>query len=167
MKIVVAPNAFKGSLTAPEAAAAMANGIHRVLIDPVIVQVPVADGGDGLVEVALDALQGERRKLLVTGPRFDLVEAEFCHVPQLGFAAIEMALASGLALLPENLQDPMQTTTMGTGELILAALDLGVEKIGVGIGGSATNDGGIGMAAALGVRFWIELVCLSVRSVGH
>ena len=153
MKVVVAPNAFKGSLTASEAAVAMAAGIRRVVPDADIELVPVADGGDGLVEVALDALQGERRKLLVTGPRFDLVEAQFCHVPEKCFAAIEMALASGLALLPEHLQDPSQTTTFGTGELIQAALDLGVVKIGVGIGGSATNDGGVGMAAALGVRF--------------
>ena len=153
MKIVVAPNAFKGSMTAGRAAAAMAEGILRVLADVQIYLVPVADGGDGLVDVALDALQGERCKLLVTGPRFDLVEAEFCHVPEQSFAAIEMALASGLALLPEDMRDPTQTTTLGTGELILAALDLGVKKIGVGIGGSATCDGGIGMATALGVRF--------------
>jgi len=153
MKIVVAPNAFKGSMTAGRAAAAMAEGILRVLADVQIDLVPVADGGDGLVDVALDALQGERCKLLVTGPRFDLVEAEFCHVPEQSFAAIEMALASGLALLPEDMRDPTQTTTLGTGELILAALDLGVKKIGVGIGGSATCDGGIGMATALGVRF--------------
>ncbi len=153
MKIVVAPNAFKGSMTAGRAAAAMAEGIRRVLADVQIDLVPVADGGDGLVDVALNALQGERCKLLVTGPRFDLVEAEFCHVPEQSFAALEMALASGLALLPEDMRDPTQTTTLGTGELILAALDLGVKKIGVGIGGSATCDGGIGMATALGVRF--------------
>ncbi len=153
MKIVVAPNAFKGSMTAGRAAVAMAEGIRRVLADVQIDLVPVADGGDGLVAVALDALQGERCKLLVTGPRFDLVEAEFCHVPEQSFAAIEMALASGLALLPEDMRDPTRTTTLGTGELILAALDLGVKKIGVGIGGSATCDGGIGMATALGARF--------------
>ena len=153
MKIIVAPNAFKGSMTAGRAAVAMAEGIRLVLADVQIDLVPVADGGDGLVAVALDALQGERCKLLVTGPRFDLVEAEFCHVPEQSFAAIEMALASGLALLPEDMRDPTQTTTLGTGELILAALDLGVKKIGVGIGGSATCDGGVGMATALGARF--------------
>ncbi len=153
MKIVVAPNAFKGSMTARDAAAAMADGIRRVLPDAQIEEVPVADGGDGLVDVALDALQGERCRLLATGPRFDLVEAEFCHVPEQSFAALEMALASGLALLPEDMRDPLQTTTLGTGELILAALDLGVRKIGIGIGGSATCDGGIGAATTLGVRF--------------
>lgn len=153
MKVVVAPNAFKGSLTASKVAVAMAAGIRSLVPDADIELVPVADGGDGLVEIALDTLQGERRKLLVTGPRFDLVEAQFCYVPEKGFVAIETALASGLALLPEHLQDPTQTTTFGTGELIQAALDLGVVKIGVGIGGSATSDGGVGMAAALGVRF--------------
>lgn len=153
MKIVVAPNAFKGSMTARHAAESMAAGIRMAWPDVQIELVPVADGGDGLVAVALDALQGKRYRLLVTGPRFELVESEFCHVPELSFAAIEMALASGLALLPEDMRDPVLTTTLGTGELILAALDLGVRKIGVGIGGSATCDGGIGMATALGALF--------------
>ncbi|NOQ45147.1 MAG: glycerate kinase [Desulfobulbaceae bacterium] len=153
MKIVIAPNAFKGSMTAAEAARAMATGIKKILPDAEVVQVPVADGGDGLVEIANQALQGEIRKLLVTGPCFDLVEAQFCLVPSMQFAAIEMALASGIVLLPNKQRDPTKTTTFGTGELIAAALDLGVRRIAVGIGGSATNDGGIGMAAALGVRF--------------
>lgn len=153
MKIVIAPNAFKGSLTAGEAAAAMAAGVKSVLEDVNIVQVPVADGGDGLVAVAIDTLRGERRRVLVSGPCFELVDAEFCFVPELDFVAVEMALASGLALLPEDCRDPARTTTFGTGELIMAALDLGVGRVGVGIGGSATNDGGIGVAAALGIRF--------------
>lgn len=154
MKIILAPNAFKGSLTAAEAACAMEEGVLEVLPEASTVKVPVADGGDGLVQVALKSLHGERRKLLVTGPRFDLVEAEFCFVPEDFFVAIEMAQASGLALLPAGEQNPLETTTFGTGELILAALDLGVEKIAVGIGGSATNDGGVGMATALGIRFF-------------
>ncbi len=153
MKIVIAPNAFKGSLTAGEAAAAMAEGVKSVLEDVEIVQVPVADGGDGLVDLTVDTLKGERRKILVTGPRFELIDAGFCFVPELNFVAVEMALASGLALLEEDARDPAWTTTFGTGELILAALDLGAVRIGVGIGGSATNDGGIGVAAALGVKF--------------
>jgi glycerate kinase len=118
-----------------------------------IVPVPVADGGDGLAEVLVDALQGERRTALVTGPRGDPVLAAFCHVPARRLAAIEMAAASGLALLPKDRRNPLLTTTYGTGELIRAALDLGLSHLIVGIGGSATNDGGIGMAAALGVRF--------------
>ncbi len=153
MKIVAAPNAFKGSLSATAAAMAMAEGITQMLPEAEVVQVPVADGGDGLVDVAVEALQGERRTLKVTGPRNTPVEADFCYVKSMDLMAVEMALASGLALLPEDLRDPTLTTTFGTGELIRAGLDLGVKRIDVGIGGSATNDGGIGMAQALGVRF--------------
>ncbi len=153
MKIIAAPNAFKGSLTAAGAASAMAAGIRKALPDAEVIRVPVADGGDGLVEVTREVLGGERRRLLVTGPLFDLVEAEFCLVRDRDLAAIEMALASGLALVPEDRRDPTRTTTLGTGELIRAALDLDAERIIVGIGGSATNDGGMGMATALGIRF--------------
>ncbi len=153
MKIVAAPNAFKGSLTAREAAEAMKEGIEKVLPDAEIALVPVADGGDGMVEVAAEALGGEERKLMVTGPRYEPVEAKFCYVPGKELATVEMALASGLALLSQSMRDPASTTTFGTGELIKACLDLGAKRIAVGIGGSATNDGGIGMAQALGVRF--------------
>ena len=153
MKIVAAPNAFKGSLTASEAASAMAEGITQVLPDAEVVQVPVADGGDGLVDVAVEALDGERRVLKVTGPRNSPVEADFCYVKSMDLVTVEMALASGLALLTDESRDPTLTTTFGTGELIRAGLDLGVKRIDVGIGGSATNDGGIGMAQALGARF--------------
>jgi glycerate kinase len=156
MKIVLAPNAFKGCLTASEAAAAMAEGVMKVVPEAEIVKVPVADGGDGLVDVAVEALGGEARVVTVAGPRNDRVDAAFCYVPAMRFAAVEMALASGLALLPEDQQDPTATTTLGTGEVIAAALDLGVARLGVGIGGSATNDGGIGMASALGVQFLDE-----------
>lgn len=153
MKIVTAPNAFKGSLTATEAAIAMEAGIKKILPDAEVVQVPVADGGDGLVDVAVEALDGEMLSLEVTGPRNSPVEANFCYVESMDLVTVEMALASGLALLPDDMQDPTLTTTFGTGELIKAGLDLGVSRINVGIGGSATNDGGIGMAQALGVRF--------------
>ncbi len=156
MKIVAAPNAFKGSLTATEAAGAMAEGIKQVLPEADVVLVPVADGGDGLVDVAVEALHGERRVLKVTGPRDHKVQAEYCYVKSMDLVTVEMALASGLALLPDKLRDPTLTTTFGTGELIQAGLDLGVKRINVGIGGSATNDGGIGMAQALGVRFLDE-----------
>ena len=124
MKIVAAPNAFKGSLSATEAAKAMAEGITQVLPEAEVVQVPVADGGDGLVDVAVEALNGERRTLKVTGPRNAKVEADFCYVKSMNLVTVEMALASGLALLPEDLQDPTLTTTFGTGELIRAGLDL-------------------------------------------
>lgn len=153
MRIVVAPNAFKGCLSASEAAAAMAAGVRRAVPDAAILEVPVADGGDGLVDVAREALGGTLRTVEVTGPLFERRDAGFCHVAADRFAAIEMALASGLALVPADRRDPERTTTLGTGELIRAALDLGCRRIGVGIGGSATTDGGIGMATALGVRF--------------
>lgn len=153
MKIIAAPNAFKGSLSATEAAQSMADGITRIFPDVEVVQVPVADGGDGLIDVAVESLDGDRRTIKVTGPRNTSLEADLCYVESMGLVTIEMALASGLALLPEELQDPTLTTTFGTGELISAGLDLGVKRIDVGIGGSATTDGGIGMAKALGVRF--------------
>jgi glycerate kinase len=151
--ILIAPNAFKGCLTAVDAARAMAAGVGRALPTAHIVIVPVADGGDGLVDVAREALGGTLCTRSITGPLFEQREASFCHVASERFAAIEMALASGLALVPADRRDPETTTTRGTGELIQAALDLGCTRIGVGIGGSATTDGGIGMAEALGVRF--------------
>ncbi len=153
MKIVAAPNAFKGSLTATEAAVAMEEGIRKILPGAEVVRVPVADGGDGLVDVAVEALDGEVRTVEVTGPRNTPLKADFCYVRSRDLVTVEMALASGLALLPKEQRDPLRTTSFGTGELIRAALDLGVGRISVGIGGSATNDGGTGMAQALGVRF--------------
>ncbi|MEA3333283.1 MAG: glycerate kinase [Pseudomonadota bacterium] len=153
MKIVVAPNAFKGSLTATEAAVAMETGIKKILPRAEVVRVPVADGGDGLVDVAVEALNGEIRNCLVSGPLKGTIEANYAYVKSLNLVTVEMALASGLALLPQELQDPTLTTTYGTGELIKAGLALGAQQINVGIGGSATTDGGIGMAQALGVLF--------------
>lgn len=153
MKIVIAPNALKGCLTAIQAAEAMARGAARACPAAQIARVPVADGGDGLADLLVDALRGEARVATVTGPLGDPVTASFCHVPARRLAAVEMAAASGLALLPENRRDPLLTTTRGTGELIAAALDLGIAHLIVGIGGSATNDGGTGMATALGARF--------------
>ncbi len=173
MKIVLAPNTFKGSLTTSEAATAMAEGVLRVVPDAEIVKVPVADGGDGLVQVALEALDGESRAVEVTGPCGDPVDAAFCYVPAMGLATLEMALASGLTLLDADQRTPLVTTTLGTGELIAAALELGVTRIGVGLGGSATNDGGIGMASALGARFLdqngetVEPVGGSLGSIRH
>ena len=153
MKIVIAPNALKGCLTATEAAEALARGVARACPDSDIVQVPVADGGDGLADVLVNALHGVERTACVTGPRGDPVTASFCHVPAHRLAAIEMATASGLALLAGDRLNPLLTTTLGTGELIKAALDLGISHLIVGIGGSATNDGGVGVATALGARF--------------
>ncbi len=153
VKIVLAPNAFKGCLTATQAAEAMARGVTRACPTADIARVPVADGGDGLADVLVNALRGEARAATVAGPRGDPVVASFCHVASRRLAAVEMAAASGLALLRKDRRNPLLTTTRGTGELIAAALDLGISHLIVGIGGSATNDGGIGMATALGARF--------------
>ncbi len=153
MKILLAPNALKGSCGAGAAARALARGVRRAAPGAELVAVPVADGGDGLLELALDVLAARRIAVRVTGPRFTPVEAALAWVPERRLALIEMALASGLALVPEAERNPLHTTTRGTGELIRAALDLGAETLLVGIGGSATTDGGIGMAGALGFRF--------------
>ncbi len=153
LRIVLAPNAFKGSLSPVEAARAMAEGARAAAPRAEIVRAPVADGGDGFAEVVCRSLGGRMLTAEVTGPRRRPVEARWCHVPSLGLAALEMAQASGIALLPDELRDPALTTTLGTGELIARALDAGCTRIVVGIGGSATVDGGTGAAAALGVRF--------------
>jgi glycerate kinase len=164
-KIILAPNALKGSCTATAAAAAMTRGIARALPDAECVELPVADGGDGLAEVLTAALDGEHRRVQVTGPRFAPVDATLVWSPSRRTAVVEMALASGLALLAERERDATATTTLGTGELMRAALDLGAEHIIVGLGGSATNDGGIGMAQALGWRF-LDTAGQPVKPVG-
>lgn len=153
MRIVAAPNAFKGSLDAVEAAEAIKKGILAAVNQCQVVCVPVADGGDGLTEVMLHGMGGQLIEKGVSGPRMEALSAPFCLVVSRNLAVVEMAKASGLALLPKSLQDPMKTTTYGTGELIRAAMDCRARRIIVGIGGSATCDGGIGMAAALGYRF--------------
>ena len=153
MKIILAPNALKGSCAASAAAAAMAAGVARVLPTAELVRLPVADGGDGLLDVVVHAMGARTRRYRVSGPRFQAVDADIVWLPERRVAVIEMALASGLALLSDAERDAEATTTLGTGELMRNALDLGARKLVVGIGGSATNDGGIGMASALGYRF--------------
>lgn len=153
MRIIVAPNAFKGSLSAMDAAMAMKRGILAAIPHCHVVCVPVADGGDGLTEVMAQALGGTLIETSVLGPRMEPLSSIFCLVEEERLAVIEMARASGLALLPKNKQDPTKTSTYGTGQLIGAALDKGVRRIIVGLGGSATCDGGIGMASALGYKF--------------
>ncbi|TMD40413.1 MAG: glycerate kinase [Chloroflexi bacterium] len=150
MRIVVAPNAFKGSLTALQAAEAIRDGILAVLTDAEIVLVPIADGGDGTVDALVAATGGERRALPVRGPLGEPVEADYGLLEQGQTAVIEMAKASGLSLLPPSRRNPAVTTTYGVGELLQHAYDAGARRFIVGIGGSATNDGGAGMAQALG-----------------
>jgi len=150
MRIVLAPNAFKGTLTAVEAAAAMAEGVRRVLPDADLVFIPIADGGDGTMEALIAATAGERRSLRVRGPLGEPVDAPYGLIEGGSVAVIEMARAAGLALVPPGRRDPRITTTYGVGELLQHAFEGGARRFIVGIGGSATNDGGAGMAQALG-----------------
>ena len=150
MRIVIAPNAFKGSLSALEAADAIAEGVRVALADAELVLVPIADGGDGTVEALVAATQGERRTLRVRGPLGDPVNADYGLIDGGSTAVIEMAKAAGLALVPPEKRDPRVTSTSGVGELLQRAYDDGARHFIVGIGGSATNDGGAGMAQALG-----------------
>jgi len=157
MKIVIAVNAFKGSLSCIEAAKAISKGIRKVLPDAEIISCPVSDGGDGLLDVVKSLPSVKTIKCKVVGPRKDKIDSEFCWLPKEKTAFIEMALASGLALLPGEKRNPMEATTYGTGQLISKALKLNPDKIILGIGGSATCDGGAGAAAALGVVFFDKL----------
>jgi len=152
MKIVVAPDSFKGSLTAVEVADAIEQGIREIFPEAEIVKIPMADGGDGTVQCLVNATGGEILKEKVTGPLGDEVLASYGILGDKKTAVIEMAEASGLTLVPENKRNPLITTTYGTGELIKIALDQGCRKMIIGIGGSATNDGGAGMVQALGVK---------------
>lgn len=152
MRVVIAPDSFKGSLTALEVADAVEKGLRRVIPDLEAIKVPMADGGEGTVQSLVDATGGRIIKRKVTGPLGEEVEAQFGILGDGVTAVIEMASASGLPLVPPEKRNPMITTTYGTGELIKAALDMGCRKFIIGIGGSATNDGGAGMAQALGVK---------------
>ncbi|MCP1642388.1 glycerate kinase [Pseudomonas citronellolis] len=155
MKLVIAPDSFKESLSAPEVAAAIAQGWSRARpLDEILLR-PMADGGEGTVDAVLAATGGERRECAVRGPLGTLVQAHWGWLEE-GAAVIEMAAASGLHWVAPELRDATRTTSYGTGELIRAALDAGARKIILGLGGSATNDGGMGLLQALGVRFLDE-----------
>ncbi|MCF1431141.1 MAG: glycerate kinase [Shewanella sp.] len=154
MKIVIAPDSYKESLTALEVAQAIEKGFKQVIPDAQYIKLPMADGGEGTVQSLIDATGGELITCQVTGPLGTPVDAFFGITgEQCGkqTAIIEMAAASGLHLVPSAQRNPLNTTSFGTGELIKAALDRCVSHIIIGIGGSATNDGGIGMAQALGI----------------
>lgn len=153
MKFVIAPDSFKESMTAKKAALAMEKGIKTIFPDANCVIVPMADGGEGTVESLVDGTNGTIVRREVTGPLGKPVIAEFGLLGDGESAVIEMASASGLQLIRPEERNPLVTTTYGTGELIKAALEHGVSRILVGIGGSATNDGGIGMLQALGISF--------------
>lgn len=150
MRIVVAPQALKGSLTAAEVGQAIASGVQRVYPQAEIVTIPVADGGEGTVQTLVDATGGEIVQQTVTGPLGTPVPAFFGLLGDGETAAIEMASCAGLPLVPQEQRDPRITTTYGVGELLLAAVECGRRRFIFGIGGSATNDGGAGMMQALG-----------------
>ncbi|UXJ51435.1 glycerate kinase [Pseudomonas citronellolis] len=155
MKLVIAPDSFKESLSAPEVAAAIARGWSRARpLDEILLR-PMADGGEGTVDAVLAATGGERRECAVRGPLGAPVQAHWGWLEE-GAAVIEMAAASGLHWVAPELRDATRTTSYGTGELIRAALEAGARKIILGLGGSATNDGGMGLLQALGVRFLDE-----------
>lgn len=154
MKIVIAPDSFKESLTALEVAQAIELGLRRVYPQAQYQLVPMADGGEGTVEAIVDATQGQWQRSQVTAPLGNSVEALWGMAGDGQTAMIEMAAASGLPLVPLAQRNPLLTTSYGTGELIKAALDKGVRHIILGIGGSATNDGGVGMLQALGMQFF-------------
>lgn len=148
---VLAPDSFKGSLTAKEVCLAMESGIKKALPSAECISVPMADGGEGTVQSLVDATGGRIYELEVIGPLGDPVKSFYGIMGDEKTAVIEMASASGLHFVDEVTKNPLITTTYGTGQLVKACLDKGVEKIILGIGGSATNDGGAGFAQALGV----------------
>lgn len=152
MKIIIAPDSFKGSLNAVEAAKAIEKGVKKSCIDAEIHLLPVADGGEGTMETLVTVTKGEMKEVVVTGPLGNKVKAAYGILGQGKTCVIEIASASGLAHVPHEQLDPLRATTYGTGELIKTALDDGFTSFILALGGSATNDGGAGMLQALGAK---------------
>ena len=150
MKIVIAPDSFKESIDAMAVATCIENGFSQIFKQAEFIKLPLADGGEGTVDVLLQALQGKKQYARVTGPLGLPVDAMWALLEEGKTALIEVAAASGLDLLSPDQRDPLQATTLGTGEIIKKALDLGVDKILLGLGGSASNDAGAGILSALG-----------------
>lgn len=151
MRLVIAPDSFKGSLSSKEIIEIVSRAAKKHFHNLDIIMIPVADGGEGTLEALLTPVDGKKYETVVTGPLKGKVKAEYGIYNDT--LIIEMAQASGLTLVDEDKRNPLKTTSYGTGELIKKGLDLGFRKIILGIGGSATNDGGMGALAALGVRF--------------
>ncbi|MDO5054569.1 MAG: glycerate kinase [Pasteurella oralis] len=154
MKIVIAPDSFKESLTALEVANAIETGFKKIFPHAQYIKVPMADGGEGTVQSLIDATQGCLISTSVIAPLGNTISATWGLSGDRNTAFIEMAAASGLHLVPPEQRNPLKTTSFGTGQLIKAALESGIKKIILGIGGSATNDGGVGMLQALGGKFF-------------
>ncbi|MDR0624832.1 MAG: glycerate kinase [Treponema sp.] len=152
MKIIVAPDSFKGNMSAPRACAVIEEGILRADKGTRVFKIPLADGGEGTARAVTEAAGGSFVKTFVTGPLGGRVEAEFGLIENGRVAVLDMASASGIELVSREHLNPLKATSRGTGELIAAALDTGAQELIIGIGGSATNDGGIGMISALGFR---------------
>ncbi len=155
MTVLIAPSGFKESLSVSEVTEAIADGVRRAMPTTRILRAPMVDGGEGFTAALVDATGGSMRHVTVTGPVGDAVRSFFGILGGRGpkTAVVEMAAAAGLSLVPRHRRDPTRTTSYGVGELIEAALDVGVERILIGCGDSGINDGGIGMAQALGARF--------------
>lgn len=156
MKIILAINSFKGSLSSKEAEDAVAQGIQDIIPDCRIEAIPIADGGEGTLSVLLESTDGVYHKVQAHNPCMELITAQYGISKDGNTAFIEMANISGLPLIRENQRNPMKTTTFGTGEIIKAALEKGCTEFILGIGGSATNDAGTGLLQALGYRFLDE-----------
>ena len=155
MKVIVAMDSYKGCCSSLCAGEAARRGVLRADAGAEVENIPVSDGGEGMVDALAYGGRGRKTAVTARGPLGDPVQAEYALLEG-GTAAIEMSAASGLTLVPEGRRDPLRASTYGTGELIRAALDAGCRDLLIGIGGSATNDGGAGMAQALGARFLDE-----------
>lgn len=152
MKIILAPDSFKGSFSAYQVASSIEKGIRQVYEDAHLVKLPVADGGEGSVDALVGVRNGRYEEVEVLGPLGEIVKAKYGIIDG-NIAIIEMAAASGITLIDDDKLNPLITTSYGTGQLIKSAMEKGIRKIYIGIGGSATNDGGLGMAQALGLSF--------------
>ncbi|AUI88666.1 glycerate kinase [Vibrio azureus] len=167
MKVVVASDSFKESLTAKQASEAIKTGLSRVWKDAEIVTLPVADGGEGTMNALLDATNGRQVLVEISDPLGKPIRACYGILGDGQTAVVEMAQASGLHLVPVELRDPKQTSSFGTGQLILHALNCGIRRFIIGLGGSATNDAGIGMLAALGMKFFdASGMAISANGIG-
>lgn len=156
MKVVISIDSFKGSLTSMEAANAIKKSILNIYRDSDIIIKPLADGGEGTVDALVEGMNGEGETISVTGPISEKVDAKYGILSETNTAIIEMAQAAGFALVPQSLKNPLHTTTYGVGEIIKEAINKGCRNFIVGIGGSATNDAGVGMLQALGYEFYDE-----------
>ncbi len=154
MKVVIAIDSLKGSLSSIEAGMAAKEGILKAKPDAEIIVKPLADGGEGTANALIEGLNGERIDLTVTGPMGSPVSCYYGYIKESSTAIMEMASAAGITLVPDEEKNPLLATTYGVGEMIANAMELGCRNFIIGIGGSATNDGGIGMLKALGYEFF-------------